>query len=218
MLATFLRVIIVMAVFLAGTLVGNIYMPQKKLESTDLVAVKEPVTSIDTQAKPDTAAAVNDLQKLTAVLTQDNKQDEAALSAEDNLQKTLLIQTYLAAKYKYELELLKAQQTPEQKDTFLKAKNDYNDAAELLEKIYPQISENEIEIISTEQNSQEPATETAEEADKTQPAQNVTAQEEAQTSPTGTTPAVQDKTPQKDIQKDAPAQEEPAKAEAKPSK
>lgn len=207
-----------MAVFLAGTLVGNIYMPQKKLESTDLVAVKEPVTSIDTQAKPDTAAAVNNLQKLTSILSQDNKQDEAALSAEDNLQKTLLIQTYLAAKYKYELELLKAQQTPEQKDAFLKAKNDYNDAAELLEKIYPQISENEIEIISAEQNSQEPAAEASEDADKTQPAQDVTAQEEAQTSPAEITTAKQDKTPQKDIQKDAPAQKEPAKAEAKPSK
>ena len=195
MLATFLRVIIVMAVFLAGTLVGNIYMPQKKLESTDLVAVKEPVTSIDTQAKPDTVAAVNDLQKLTSILSQDNKQDEAALSAEDNLQKTLLIQTYLAAKYKYELELLKAQQTPEQKDAFLKAKNDYNDAAELLEKIYPQISENEIGIISAEQNSQEPAAEASEDADKTQPAQDVTAQEEAQTSPAEITTAKQDKTP-----------------------
>ena len=76
-----------------------------------------------------------------------------------HIEKTLLLQSYLAAKYKYEIELLRASATPEQKDDFIKARNNYNTILALLEQTYPQIKESEVEIISPDQPAAEPVEE-----------------------------------------------------------
>ena len=159
MLATFFRIIIVMAVFLAGTLVGNIYMPQKRLETSALVSLKEPETSVDISSSPDTASAMADLKELNTLLPQEIKDDENVFALNTNIEKTLLLQSYLAAKYKYEIELLRASATPEQKDDFIKARNNYNTILALLEQTYPQIKESEVEIISPDQPAAEPVEE-----------------------------------------------------------
>lgn len=161
MLATFFRIIIVMAVFLAGTLVGNIYMPQKKLEASALVSLKEPETSVDLSSSPDTSSAMSDLKELNTLLPKDIKDDENVFALNTNIEKTLLLQSYLAAKYKYEIELLKATATPEQRDNFIKARNNYNAISALMQQTYPQIQENEVEILSPDQPAAEPSEEEA---------------------------------------------------------
>lgn len=145
-----------MAVFLAGTLVGNIYMPQKKLETSAIVSLKEPETSVDIKTSPDTAAAMKDLEELNSFLPKENKEDEAVLTLNTNIEKTLLLQSYLAAKYKYEIELLRVSATPEQKDEFIKARNNYDAIITLIQQAYPQIQENEVEVISPDQPAAEP--------------------------------------------------------------
>ena len=144
---------------MAGTLVGNIYMPQKRLETSALVSLKEPETSVDISSSPDTASAMADLKELNTLLPQEIKDDENVFALNTNIEKTLLLQSYLAAKYKYEIELLRASATPEQKDDFIKARNNYNTILALLEQTYPQIKESEVEIISPDQPAAEPVEE-----------------------------------------------------------
>jgi hypothetical protein len=129
-----------MIVFLAGTLVGNIYMPQKKLQATDITAVQEPVTSADIKNRPDTQAAMKDLNGLNSALKDSGKNDAETEKLKDNIQKTLLLQSYFSAKSQYEIELLKAAYSPQERDSFLKAKNNFADAAELLQVTYPSSS------------------------------------------------------------------------------
>lgn len=153
---------------MAGTLVGNIYMPQKKLETSDLVSLKEPETSVDLNSLPNTSAAIADLKELNTLIAQEVKDDENIFTLNTNIEKTLLLQSYLAAKYKYEIELLRASATPEQKDNFIKARNNYNAIVALIQEAYPQIQEGEVEVISPQQPSAEPIEEAA-------PAQQVSA-------------------------------------------
>jgi hypothetical protein len=184
MLATFFRIIIVMAVFLAGTLVGNIYMPQKKLETSALVSLKEPESAVDLKSSPDTAAAMADLKELNTLLPQEVKDDENVFALNTNIEKTLLLQSYLAAKYKYEIELLRASATPEQRDDFIKARNNYNAITALIQQTYPQIQESEVEILSPAQPAAAPLEEVLPQA--AQPAQTAST---PQATPSATTAA-----------------------------
>ncbi len=166
---------------MAGTLVGNIYMPQKKLETSALVSLKEPETSVDLNSSPDTAAAISDLKEINALLPQEMKDDEKVFTINTKIEKTLLLQSYLAAKYKYEIELLRASATPEQKDDFIKARNNYNAIITLIEETYPQIKENEVEVLS----AVPPQTESVQEITTAAP-QTVTQNDAATTAPVKT--------------------------------
>lgn len=150
---------------------GNIYMPQKKLETSALVSLKEPETAVDLKSSPDTAAAMADLKELNTLLPQEIKDDENVFSLNTNIEKTLLLQSYLAAKYKYEIELLRASATPEQRDDFIKARNSYNAITALMQQTYPQIQESEVEILSPAQPAAAPLEEVLPQA--AQPAQAV---------------------------------------------
>ncbi len=164
---------------------GNIYMPQKKLETSALVSLKEPETAVDIKSSPDTASAMADLKELNTLLPQEIKDDENVFSLNTNIEKTLLLQSYLAAKYKYEIELLRASATPEQRDDFIKARNNYNAITALIQQAYPQIQESEVELLSPDQ----PAAEPVEEETMSQAAQSAQPANTAQAAPTAITAA-----------------------------
>lgn len=147
MITIIARVFIVIVVFLAGTMVGNIYMPQKRLEQTSLVAVKEPQTSINLESEPNIESTSQSITQMEAALSDSGMDPEVLFSWSDTMQRTVLIQAYKAAKNKYEIELLKAQENPTHKDAFLKAKNNYFKIVTLIEKTFPPLPQEVIEII-----------------------------------------------------------------------
>ncbi|MDR0952729.1 MAG: hypothetical protein LBM71_00855 [Elusimicrobiota bacterium] len=151
MISFIIRVFIVIVVFLAGVMVGNIFMPQKQLEEHAITAVREPATTLDLAAPLDTQAMLEDVSKIQSVLQtcpagQENNQNTA-----QDTKKALLLAAFKAAQYQYKLELLKVHETPEHKTAYIKARDNYLKIIETIEADFPQTS-TQIEIIKPQES------------------------------------------------------------------
>ena len=98
MLNLIFRVFIVFTVFIAGAFVGNIYMPQKTLEQSYIVALDEPKTSFDIDDTPGLQNALNALTQMSNALEQTAMDKETIFRLEDAIKKQLYAKTFKAAK------------------------------------------------------------------------------------------------------------------------
>ncbi|MDD6173419.1 MAG: hypothetical protein ACI352_03570 [Elusimicrobiaceae bacterium] len=149
MLTFIFRVFIVFTVFIAGAFVGNIYMPQKTLEQSYIVALDKPQTSLNEQEAPGFQNALNALKQMTQALEQTEMDKETLFNLEDSVQKQLYSEAFKAAKADYEIQLLKVQKHPENHDDFLKAKTLYYSLSEALSAAYPPRPKQEIIILDS---------------------------------------------------------------------
>lgn len=151
MLTFIFRVFIVFTVFIAGAFVGNIYMPQKTLEQSYIVALDEPQTSLNEQDSPGLQNALNALKQMTQALEQTQIDKETLFGLEDAVQKQLYLEAFKAAKADYEIQLLKVQKHPENHDAFSKAKALYYNLSQSLSAAYPPRPKQEIIILDSAQ-------------------------------------------------------------------
>lgn len=149
MLNLIFRVFIVFTVFIAGAFVGNIYMPQKTLEQSYIVALDEPKTSFDIDDTPGLQNALNALTQMSNALEQTAMDKETIFRLEDAIKKQLYAKTFKAAKAEYEIELLKVQKHPENHDSFLKAKDVYYSVSGMIELAYPPHPQQEILVLDS---------------------------------------------------------------------
>lgn len=154
MLTFIFRVFIVFTVFIAGAFVGNIYMPQKTLEQSYIVALDEPQTSLNEQDAPGLQNALNALKQMTQALEQTSMDKETLFALEDAVRKQLYLEAFKAAKSDYEIQLLKARKHPENHDAFLKAKTLYYGLGQAVAAAYPPRPKQEIIILDSQATAQ----------------------------------------------------------------
>ena len=166
MLALISRVLIVIIVFLAGAMVGNIFMPQKRLEYTAITSVGEPETSLNLSREANIENTLKAVMQSETALAQTGMDPEVLFSWTDMLQRTVLLQSYKAAKAAYELELLKVQTNPTQRDNFLKAQDNYQKIKTLVETTFPPKNADNIEVLTPQAAQRQQTQPAAQEAKK----------------------------------------------------
>ena len=134
------RSFIIMVIFLAGLLVGNIFAPKQILEEKDITALTKPESSLDIEKQTDYIA----LQQ-----SQDIKE----------LYTAFLIETYQKTKREYEYQLENLNKNDQSKKDFLKAQKNYLTLSAFIEQNYPlnNTSEEPAPIVQ-EENSKEKET------------------------------------------------------------
>jgi hypothetical protein len=146
MLGFLSRVLIVLIVFTAGALVGNIYMPQKQLEQGLVTSISEPKTTLNLNKEPGTQEALKALEQTDKALYSAGMEEGAVFPISDTIRSALVLQAYKTAKCQYEVALLKAQSNPGQRGEFLKIQDNYFKIKTLLETYYP-LQKLEVEIL-----------------------------------------------------------------------
>lgn len=137
MLSFIFRVLIVCTVFIAGAIVGNIYMPHKTVEHNNIVALDLPETSFNEQNVKGLQVSLAALEQMSSLLQQTQIEQETLFSMEDTIKKQLYADAFAAAKNEYELQLLKTQKQPQNPEAFLKARVKYYETATMLAAAFP---------------------------------------------------------------------------------
>lgn len=138
---------------------GNIFMPQKRLEYTAITAVGEPDTSLNLAREANIENTLKAVMQSEAALADTGMDPEVLFSWTDMMQRTILLQSYKAAKASYELELLKIQGNPTERDNFLKAQDNYQKVKTLIETTFPPKNADNIEVLTPQAIQQQPAPE-----------------------------------------------------------
>lgn len=147
-LTVFSRILLILTVFIAGVLTGNVLMPQQNLEAQDIVSLQAPQTSLDLSKEPSTEDALKALdEQADALLKTQSVAPENAFLWQDTIKKNILLQAYVSAKENYEIALLKVQNSPQEKDFFIQARNNYAKISDLISTLFPLIKD-DIQIIS----------------------------------------------------------------------
>ena len=149
-----MRVLIVIVVFLAGVFVGNIYMPKKLLESSDITALSAPQTSLNLTREPNLESTLKAVAQTEAALSNTGMDPELIFSWSDMMQRTLVLQAYRAARAEYDLELIRVQNNPANRDQFLKAQSNYMRVKAALEAAFPATKEEPAELLTTGGNNE----------------------------------------------------------------
>ena len=126
------RAFIIMAIFIAGLLVGNILAPRQILDEKDITAVEKVQTSLDLD-KEDNLATLQQSQDIKELFS------------------VVVRQTYQRAKRDYEYQLENLNKNDQSKKDFIKAQKHYLALVKFIEQNYPVIQENtEQETITQE--------------------------------------------------------------------
>ena len=156
-------------VFIAGAVVGNIYMPHKTVEHHNIAALDLPETSFNAENAKGLQASLSALEQMTSLLQQTQIEKETLFAMEDTIKKQLYADAFAAAENEYELQLFKTQKQPQNPEAFLKARAKYYEAANMLATAFPPNQMQEIIVLdntSTQQvNIPIPASSAASSAD-----------------------------------------------------
>lgn len=112
------RLLIIMVIFLAGVLAGNIFTPKQILQEKDIIAVGQAQTSLDL-----------DTEDNFLTLSQSQNIDEVYLA--------FLRQSYQRAKKEYEYQLQNLSKNPQSQKDFIKAQKNYLAIVSYIEQTYP---------------------------------------------------------------------------------
>jgi|GEM_PF-2878062 hypothetical protein len=129
------RLFILMVIFIAGLLVGNIVAPRQVLQEKDIVGIVKVKTSLDLEKEED-----------FATITQSQNFKEVYLA--------FLKESYLAAKKEYEYQLQNITKNPQDIKNFVKAQKNYSTIVSYIEQNYPPEVEPVKEEINEEQNQE----------------------------------------------------------------
>ena len=112
------RLFIIMVIFLAGVLAGNIFTPKQILQEKDIIAVSQAQTSLDLNTEDS-----------FLTLSQSQNIDEVYLA--------FLRQSYQRAKKEYEYQLQNLTKNPQSQKDFIKAQKNYLAIVSYIEQTYP---------------------------------------------------------------------------------
>ena len=131
------RTFIIITIFIAGLLVGNIVAPKQVLQEKDIVGIVKVQTSLDLEKEED-----------FTTISQSQNFKEVHLA--------FLRQAYQAAKTEYEYQLQNIAKNPQNIKDFIKIQKKYLTITTYIEQNYPPVDETvKEEVPSTEQNQKE---------------------------------------------------------------
>ena len=149
-MANIIRIFIVLASFILGVLVGNIYLPERNFDKQDIVALPDPVSTLKLNSSYDIEVLLLKIDDIKNILATCGQSQEVQFDFENTFKRALLLSSFKEVASKYALELLRAQQATNIQVDFLNSKNNYQKVVALIEKTYPIKTPQEVIIIKEE--------------------------------------------------------------------
>ena len=159
-MANLLRVLIIIVFFIAGVIVGNIYLPQKNFDQKNIVVPQRPKASFNVDNVPQSETVLKEADKYKNILIELDRDQEEIIGFENNFKRTVVQLYYKKAASNYALELLKLQIQPENTAAYIKAREEYKKIINLIETLYPQETSQEVLVIKEENQTLIPSTQT----------------------------------------------------------
>ncbi|MBO4707907.1 MAG: hypothetical protein J5594_05075 [Elusimicrobiaceae bacterium] len=159
-MANLLRLLIILVVFIAGVIIGNVYLPQKNFDQKSIVVPQKPKASFNVDNVPQIDMVLKEADKYKNILISSGQDQEEIIGFENNFKRTLIQLYYKEAAANYSLELLKLQIQPENTTPYMKAREEYKKFIELIETLYPRETQEEVLVIKEERPSLIPSTQT----------------------------------------------------------
>ena len=160
-MANILRILIVLVIFIAGVIIGNVYIPQKNFDQRFVVVPKKPQASFNTELLPPADFILKEADKYKNILSAAEQDQEEIIGFENNIKRTILQLYYKEAAANYALELLKIQFQPENTAQYIKARDEYKKLIETIENSYPTEAPKEVLVIKEIQSGTTASTQTA---------------------------------------------------------
>jgi hypothetical protein len=117
--------------------------------------VGEPDTSLNLARDANIEHTLKAVTQSEAALAKTGMDPEALFSWTDMMRRAILLQSYRAAKASYQLELIKVQSNPAEKDNFLKAQDNYQKIKTLIETAFPPQKTDNIEVLTPRATQQQ---------------------------------------------------------------
>lgn len=159
-MANLLRLLIVLVLFIAGVIIGNVYLPQKNFDQKSIVVPQKPKASFNVDNIPQIETILKEADKYKNILIELGQDQEEIIDFENNFKRTILQLYYKEAAANYSLELLKLQIQPENTAPYIKVREEYKKIIELIETLYPRETQNEVLVIKEEKQALIPSTQT----------------------------------------------------------
>ena len=149
-MANILRLFIILVLFIAGVIIGNVYIPQKNFDQKSIVVPQKPKTSFNVENIPSVESILKEAENYKALLIASGQNQEEIIGFENNFKRTILQLYYKDAAANYALELLRIQLQPENTGPYIKSRDEYKKIITLIETLYPIEEKKEVLIIKEE--------------------------------------------------------------------
>ena len=186
-----LRLLIISVFFIAGLIIGNVYLPQKNFDQKSIVVPQKPKVSFNVDNVPQVETILKEADKYKNILTESGQDQEEIIGFENNFKRTLVQLYYKEAAANYALELLRLQIQPENTAQYIKAREGYKKYINLLETLYPLEAPKEVLVIKEENQTLIPSTLTLQNVDDLAVSTNTVQTISSETIQTNSTETVQ---------------------------
>ncbi len=149
-MANLLRLLIVLVFFIAGAIIGNIYLPQKNFDQQSIIVPQKPRASFNVDNVPQVETILKKADIYKNILIESGQDQEEIIGFENDFKRTILQLYYKEAAATYALELLRLQIQPENAATYVKAREEYKKVINLIETLYPHEIAEEVLVIKEE--------------------------------------------------------------------
>ena len=157
-MANLLRLLIISVIFIAGVIIGNVYLPQKNFDQKNIVVPQKPKVSFNVDNVPQVETILKEADTYKNILIESGQDQEEIIGFENDFKRTILQLYYKEAAANYALELFKLQNQPENTATYMKAREEYKKYIELIESLYPREIPQEVLVIKEENQTIIPST------------------------------------------------------------
>ncbi len=152
-MANLLRLLIISVFFIAGLIIGNVYLPQKNFDQKNIVVPQKPKASFNVDSVPQVDKVLKEAEKYKNILIESGQDQEEIIGFENDFKRTILQLYYKEAAANYSLELLKLQNQPEHTALYIKVREEYKKIIALIEASYPLETPKEVLVIKDENQS-----------------------------------------------------------------
>ena len=152
-MANILRLLIISILFVAGLVIGNVYLPQKNFDQKNIVVPQKPKASFNVDSVPQIDTVLKEAEKYKNILIESGRDQEEIIGFENDFKRTILQLYYKEAAANYSLELLKLQNQPEHTAPYIKVREEYKKIIALIETSYPLETPKEVLVIKNENQS-----------------------------------------------------------------
>ncbi len=152
-MANILRLLIISILFIAGLVIGNVYLPQKNFDQKNIVVPQKPKASFNVDSVPQIDTILKEAEKYKNILIEAGRDQEEIIGFENDFKRTILQLYYKEAAANYSLELLKLQNQPEHTAPYIKVREEYKKIIALIETSYPLETPKEVLVIKNENQS-----------------------------------------------------------------
>ena len=157
-MANILRLLIISVFFVAGVIIGNVYLPQKNFDQKSIIVPQKPKASFLVDNVPQIDTILKEAEKYKNILIASGQDQEEIIGFENDFKRTILQLYYKEAAANYSLELLKLQIQPENTAPYIKAREEYKKIVTLIESSYPLEMPKEVIVIKEEHQPLIPST------------------------------------------------------------